>query len=104
MNTPDQLRTIVKKMRENGMPVQAFIVNSAADEMEALMKDAEAFRLIVSHRLTIKVDELDSDVEVFHRGECLAWPPIHHCKTDSERTAVAREAVHSAIAAMEKQP
>ena|SRR5690625_2686535 len=72
-------------------------------EIQALRKDAEAFRLMVSHRLTVKVDAMCADVEVFRLGECLSWPPAHHCENDTELTAVARDAIHSAIAAMEQQ-
>lgn len=73
-------------------------------EVQALRKDAEAFRLMVSFRLTVKVDEVCSDVEVFHLGECLAWPPAHHCENDEEVAIVAREAIQKAVATLKEQP
>lgn len=73
-------------------------------EVQAWRRDAEAFRLMVSFRLTVKVDEVCSDVEVFHLGECLAWPPAHHCENDEEVAAVAREAIQKAVATLKEQP
>lgn len=74
-----------------------------SEQVQALRRDAEAFRLMVSFRLTVKVDEVCSDVEVFHLGECLAWPPAHHCENDEEVAAVAREAIQKAVATLKEQ-
>ncbi len=90
-----------KTMRKAARWAEQAVLQSA--EVQAWKKDAEAFRLMVSRRLTVKVDELCADVEVFHLGECLAWPPAHQCENDTELAAVTRDAIHSAIDAMEKQ-
>src|SRR5690625_4097960 len=72
-------------------------------EIQSLRKDAEAFRTMVSKRLTVCVRELGHEVEVFRDGECLSWPACGAHANDKERTAVARQAIVMAVAAMEQQ-
>lgn len=72
-------------------------------EVQALRKDAEAFRLMVSKRLTVSVRELGHEVEVFYLNDCLAWPACDPNADDDTRAEVARSAIATAVAAMEKQ-
>lgn len=74
------------------------------DQIRALRKDAEAFRAMISRRLTVCVRELGHEVEVFYDGECLAWPACDPKADDGVRAEVARSAIAEAVAAMEKQP
>lgn len=73
-------------------------------EVQAWKKDAEAFRAMVSKRLTVCVRELGHEVEVFYDGECLAWPACDPKADDGVRAEVTRSAIAEAVAAMEKQP
>lgn len=74
-----------------------------SEQVQAWKKDAEAFRLMVSKRLTVSVRELGHEVEVFYLDDCLAWPACDPNADDDTRAEVARSAIATAVAAMEKQ-
>lgn len=74
-----------------------------SSEIQSLRKDAEAFRTMVSKRLTVCVRELGHEVEVFRDGECLSWPVCGAHANDKERASVVRYAIETAVAAMEEQ-
>ena len=74
-----------------------------SEQVQAWRRDAEAFRLMVSKRLTVSVRELGHEVEVFYLDDCLAWPACDPNADDDTRAEVARPAIATAVAAMEQQ-
>lgn len=74
-----------------------------SEQVQAWKKDAEAFRLMVSKRLTVSVREFGHEVEVFHLYDCLAWSACDPNADDDTRAEVARSVIATAVAAMEKK-
>lgn len=92
--TLDELRSSIRTIEQAVLQ---------SEQVQALREDAEAFRLMVSKRLTVSVRELGHEVEVFHLDDCLAWPACDPNADDDTRAEVARYAIATAVAAMKEQ-